>query len=135
MQAAHMDLAIEPQKMYDSEINVEMGWVWDGGIDVRLGDKINGYLAEETVKSASDIIAWLQEAIAHFYPQSTYAASLDDEIRRRAARRVFYSPRSGARALCPHCGAPHASPGLDELIVFTCPRCGNFVKVEPPKIQ
>src|SRR5690348_17259774 len=130
-----MDLTAELQKIYDSEINIEIGWVWDGGIDVRLGDKINGYLAEENVKSVSDIIPWLQEAIAHFYPKSGYAASLDAELRTLAAQRVFCPPRSGAMATCPHCGAPHTSPGLDELIAFTCPRCGNFVEVEPPQIQ
>ena len=130
-----MDLAVELQKIYDSEINVEIGWVWDGGIEVRLGDRINGFLAEENVKSSSDIIPWLQEAIAHFYPQSQYANSLDADIRTRAAQRIFCPPRTGAMAICPHCGAPHASPGLDELIAFACPRCGNFVEVEPPKIQ
>jgi hypothetical protein len=30
-----MDLATELQKIYDSEINIEIGWFWDGGIDVR----------------------------------------------------------------------------------------------------
>ena len=131
-----MDLALELQKIYDSEINIEIGWVWDGGIDVRLGDRMNGYLAEENMKAVSDIIPWLREAIAHFYPQSGYATSLDAEIRTRAARRVFCPPRSGATSICPHCGAPHASPpGLDELIAFHCPRCGNFVEIEPPKLQ
>ena len=43
------DLAIELQRIYDSEINVRIGWLWDGGIEVRLGDDMNGYLAEETV--------------------------------------------------------------------------------------
>jgi hypothetical protein len=75
-----MDLAVELQKIYDSEINIEIAWIWDGGIDVRLGDKINGYLAEENLKSVSDIVPWLQEAIAHCYPQSEYAASLDGEV-------------------------------------------------------
>ena len=31
-----MDLAIELQKIYDREINIEIGWFWDGGIEVRL---------------------------------------------------------------------------------------------------
>jgi hypothetical protein len=35
-------MATELQKIYVSEINVEIGWFWDGGIDVRLGDKMNG---------------------------------------------------------------------------------------------
>lgn len=130
-----MDLAAELQIIYNSEINIEIGWVWDGGIEVRLGDKINGFLAEENVNSVSAIVPWLQEAIAHFYPHSQCAASLDAEVRERAALQVFSPPRTGARALCPHWGAPQASPGLDELIAFTCPRCGNFVKVEPRKVQ
>src|SRR5437764_1453479 len=51
-----MELAIELQKIYDSEINMEIGWLWDGGIDVRLGDKMNGYLTEQNVSSVSEIL-------------------------------------------------------------------------------
>ena len=68
------DLAIELQRIYNSEINVRISWLWDGGIDVRLGDEMNGYLAEENVSNVDEILPWLQEAIAHFYPDSTYAA-------------------------------------------------------------
>jgi DNA-directed RNA polymerase subunit RPC12/RpoP len=130
-----MDFADELQKIYDSEINVEISWLWDGGIDVRLGDKMNGYEAEENVRSVADIIPWLQEAIAHFYPQSGYADSLDAELRERAARRLFRPPRIGAQVRCPHCGAPHAAPEFDELLAFVCLHCGNSVEVERPKIQ
>ena len=80
-----MDLATELQRIYDSEINVRISWFWDAGSEIQLGDEMNGFLAEETVKSASDILPWLQEAIAHFYPNSTYAASLDPDLRARAA--------------------------------------------------
>jgi hypothetical protein len=65
-----MDLTAELQRIYDSEINVEIGWLWDGGTDVRLGDQMNGFLVEENVSSIADIVPWLQEAIAHFYPVS-----------------------------------------------------------------
>jgi hypothetical protein len=49
------DLAVELQKIYDSEINVRIGWFWDGGIEIRLGDDMNGYLAEafESLTTAS----------------------------------------------------------------------------------
>ena len=57
-----MDLAIELQKIYASEINVRISWVWDGGIEVRLGDEINGFLAEESLRSTAEIVPWLQEA-------------------------------------------------------------------------
>jgi hypothetical protein len=92
-----LDLAVELQKIYDSEINVRISWLWDGGIEVHLGDEMNGYVAEETVPDASELAPWLQEAIAHFYPTSTYAASLSPEVRERAAVRRFLPPQIGAR--------------------------------------
>jgi hypothetical protein len=65
-----VDLATEPQKIYDSKINVRTSWLWDGAIDLRLGDDMNGYLAEETVRTVAEIIPWPQETIAHFFPDS-----------------------------------------------------------------
>ena len=129
-------LAQELQRIYESEINVRIGWLWDGGIDVRLGDEVNGFLAEENVPSITEIVPWLQEAIAHFYPDSTYATSLDQQIRERAARRLFRPPIAGAQVRCPDCGAPHAAPpGMEELIAFTCLHCGKGVKLPPPSVS
>ena len=130
------ELAVELQKIYDSEINVRISWLWDGGIDLWLGDDIGGYEAAENVPSVADVIPWLQEAIAHFYPTSTYAQSLGKEVIERAAERIFAPPQAGTRVNCPHCGAPHASPaGMTELIAFVCPHCGQGVEVPPPKLQ
>jgi hypothetical protein len=81
---------IELQRIYDSEINVRISWTWDSGIEVRLGDEMNGFLAAETVASTADILPWLQHAITHFYPTSPYAKSLSPEIRERAGRRLFH---------------------------------------------
>jgi hypothetical protein len=50
---AHIDLAFELQRIYDSEINIRIDWLWDGGIDVYLGDVANGYVAYENVQSAA----------------------------------------------------------------------------------
>jgi hypothetical protein len=131
-----VDLADELQKIYDSEINVRIGWFWGCGIEVRLGDEMNGFVAAETVPSVSDIISWLQEAIAHFYPESTYAASLEPDLRVRAAIRLFLPPKIGAQVICPDCGGPNASlSGMDELFVFVGSHCGASVDVTPPKIQ
>jgi len=85
--------------------------------------------------SIDEIVPWLQEAIAHFYPNSEYAASLDPEVEERAVHRLFLTPKTGASAICPHCGAPHAVPCLDELIALVCPQCGQPVKVEAPKVK
>jgi hypothetical protein len=122
-------------EIYDSEINIEIGWFWDGGIDVRLGDKMNGYLAEENVSSVAEVLPWLQEAIAHFFPSSEYAQSLDAEVRERATRRIFSPPRIGAQVICPHCGAHNAGPGMDKVFIFYCARCGNSVAVDEPKVN
>jgi hypothetical protein len=42
-----LDLAAELQRIYDSEINVRFSWLWDCGFDVRLGNEVNGFVAEE----------------------------------------------------------------------------------------
>jgi hypothetical protein len=129
-------LALELQKIYDSEINIRISWFWDCGIEVRLGDEMNGYVAEETVATVADVLPWFQEAIAHFFPTSTYAASLDPEIRERAATRLFQPPRVGTSVTCPHCGAPNAAAaGFEEHFAFICSHCGNSVEVQPPKVQ
>ena len=126
----------ELQRIYDSEINVRIGWLWDGGVDVRLGDEVNGFLAEENVPSITEIVPWLQEAIAHFYPDSTYATSLDPQIREQAARRLFRPPTAGAQVRCPHCGAPNAAPGgMEGLIAFICLHCGQGVELPPPSVS
>jgi hypothetical protein len=52
-----MDLVAERQKIYDSEINVRISWLWDGGIQVRLGDEVNGFVAEETFALVAGIVA------------------------------------------------------------------------------
>jgi hypothetical protein len=130
------DLAVELQKIYDSEINLRISWFWDGGIEIRQGDDLNGYLAEETVRKVAEIVPWLQEAIAHFYPSSSYAHSLSPEVTEHAKQRLFQPPKVGAEVICPHCGAPHAAPpGMDELFFFVCHHCGNSVEVPRPIVQ
>ena len=136
MPADGEDLAQDLQKIYDIEINISVRWFWDCGITLRLGDEMNGFLAEETVQSAADILPWLQEAIAHFFPTSTYARSLPVEVQDRATHRLFQPPRIGASVTCPHCGAPNAAATfMDDLYIFVCAHCGSSVEVKPPKVQ
>jgi hypothetical protein len=49
-----MDLAAELQRIYDSEINAEITWFWDGGFTVRLGDKMNEHLVCCETQSGPD---------------------------------------------------------------------------------
>jgi hypothetical protein len=99
-----------------------------------VGDEMNGFVAEDNVDSVTGLVPWLQTAIARFYPDSTYAASLPLEIKESAKTLLFHPPQIGARVQCPHCGAQHATR-MDEVHAFVCAHCGNSVTVDPPKIQ
>lgn len=58
----------ELQKIYDSEIHVSIGWVWDGGIDMSIGnDDVSG-----NVQTVAEVLPWLQQAIAKHFPESKY---------------------------------------------------------------
>jgi hypothetical protein len=58
----------ELQKIYDSEIHVDIGWIWHGGIDVSVG---NGEFTGN-VQTVAEVLPWLQEAIAKHFPESKY---------------------------------------------------------------
>jgi len=34
------------KRIYDSEINISVAWMWDSGIVLRLGDEVGGFIAE-----------------------------------------------------------------------------------------
>ncbi len=74
----------ELQRIYDSEINVSISWLWDGGIDVKLGDEMNGYDAEASLLTVPEILPWLQVQIRKHYPTSKYnldrLKSLPDKV-------------------------------------------------------
>ena len=123
----------ELQRIYDSEINVRISWLWDGGIDVRLGDEMNGYLAEENVSSTGDIVPWLQSR-SRLLPSFHVRENLGPQTRERATRRLFRPPISGAQVRCPDCGAPHAAPpGMEAVFAFVCAHCGKGVELPQPK--
>jgi hypothetical protein len=120
------DLATELQRIYDSEINIRIGWFRDGGSDLRLGDATNGYLAEETLPSTDEILHWLQEAIAHFYPNSEYASSLSSEVRQRAAQRLFRPRNTECSSLSALWGTARASAGDDRAVRIRVPSLRRF---------
>jgi hypothetical protein len=89
---------------------------------VRLGDEVNGFVAEETFVVAAGILPWLEQAIAHFYPDSDYARSLNDEVRTLSVQRLFHPPATGAQVRCPRCGAPRAAPtSMEERLRLSVP--------------
>jgi hypothetical protein len=61
------------QRLYDSEINFEVSCFFDGGFNVRLGDEINGFAAQDQLDSWDQVDIWLHHAALKFYPNSGYA--------------------------------------------------------------
>lgn len=88
-----MNLARVMQRLYDSEINVSISSMWDGGWDVKLGDEMNGFVAEASFHPSNgtspdtfdharswltleDAAVWLDRAARDHYPESKYAKRL-----------------------------------------------------------
>jgi hypothetical protein len=73
------------QKIYDSEIHLSIGWMWDGGIDYTIGKDLN-YLSDSQVKSTGsgsidDAVNTIADDVAKEYPDSVFAkwwSSKDD---------------------------------------------------------
>jgi hypothetical protein len=116
----------ELQKIYNSEINVEISWFWDSGVAIKLGDPMNGYVAQTEVKTMADVIPWLQRAIATHCPDSTYIKNMGDSAPAPLAE-------TGAVAFCAHrcpvCGEVNSFPGWSEMFAFICTFCGEPVEV------
>ena len=68
-----MNLEEVLQDLYDSEINVVISWLWDGGIDIGLGDELNGYVADGQVRTVAEAAAWFREQACKHYPDSGFA--------------------------------------------------------------
>jgi hypothetical protein len=54
-----MDIETVMKRLYESEINCSIGSFWDNGWDVKLGDEMNGFVAEgnfHTLDEAADFL-------------------------------------------------------------------------------
>jgi hypothetical protein len=49
------------QRLYDSEINFEVSSFYDAGFDVRLGDHLNGFIAQGEVATWTEAETWLRD--------------------------------------------------------------------------
>lgn len=75
------------QELYKSEINVKIGWFWDGGIEVHIGNGIydvydqetetktnhDAWLAATNVKTIEEANDWLKKKAIELYPDSDFA--------------------------------------------------------------
>jgi hypothetical protein len=71
-QTAAGKLQVELQKIYNSEINIEISWTGEGPVAVKLGNEFYGFDAEGAVSKISDVLLWLQKAIHQHHPESKY---------------------------------------------------------------
>jgi len=73
-----MELGKVIDALYDSEINCSVSTFWDGGFTVKLGDEMNGFLAERDCKTSHEAAEYLDQAAREHYPESSYALGKDE---------------------------------------------------------
>lgn len=59
--------------LYFSEINFSLSCFYDGGFDVKLGDSMNGFKAEDNFDKLDQAAEWLHRKACEFYPNSYFA--------------------------------------------------------------
>ena len=59
----------ELQKLYDAEINFSISTFWDAGFTAKIGDEINGFVAQANFDTAEEAIAWVIEKAKELYPE------------------------------------------------------------------
>ncbi|WP_353646234.1 hypothetical protein [Mesorhizobium sp. WSM2239] len=75
------------QDLYHSEINVSVSWFWDGGIEVKLGDPLNGFVAEDRVQYWGQVEPWLRDRAIEHFPDSLFARMYRDKLSVRLIHR------------------------------------------------
>jgi hypothetical protein len=68
------------QDLYHSEINVSVTSFWDAGFDVKLGDKLNGFVAEANFKYWGQVEPWLRDKAIEHFPDSLFAQMYRDGL-------------------------------------------------------
>jgi hypothetical protein len=68
-----MDLSAVLTDLYDGELNCSISCISDSGWDVKLGDELNGFVAEGNVKTPEEIAEFLHAAALTHFPTSAYA--------------------------------------------------------------
>jgi hypothetical protein len=61
------------KKLYESEINLHLSWFWDSGYDVKIGDEMNGYVAEFNTHSIDEVENWVVSNVIKAFPKSKFA--------------------------------------------------------------
>jgi hypothetical protein len=81
-----MELGTVIDALYESEINCSIASAWDNGFTVKLGDEMNGFVAEKDCRTSSEAAMFLDDAAHQHYPDSTHALGRDEWERRHVTR-------------------------------------------------
>jgi hypothetical protein len=68
-----MELGAIIDALYESELNCEVSTFWDGGFTLKLGDEMNGFVAEGHCKTSLEAAQFLDKAAREHFPESAYA--------------------------------------------------------------
>lgn len=71
--------------LYDSEINFSIETLWHG-MEVKLGDTMNGFFAETSVLEFAEAEEWLTKQAIRHYPESVFALMYRDRLTREEAK-------------------------------------------------
>jgi len=61
--------------LYESEINILIDWMWDSGIQVKIGDRMNGFVAVEIfdIDDFDKIENWIEVNVKKHFPNSKFS--------------------------------------------------------------
>lgn len=82
-----MELGAIIEALYESEINCSVTTFWDAGITVKLGDEMNGFMAEGYCKTSQEAAEFLDKATRKHCPDSEYVLGKEEWERRNPLRK------------------------------------------------
>lgn len=82
-----MDIEITMKRLYESEINCSISSFWDNGWDVKLGDEMNGFVAEGNFRTLDEAAEFLDRQARKHFAGSVYALGIVEHAKREAVRR------------------------------------------------
>ena len=81
-----MDIEIVMKKLYESEINCSISSFWDNGWAVKLGDEMNGFVAEGNFRTLTESATFLDQQARRYFAESVYALGPIEYERLQEAR-------------------------------------------------
>jgi len=65
--------------LYESEINLQFGWFWDSGFEIKIGNELSGYIAEFSSHDLDECEKWIEDKVKELYPDSKFIKTYKGE--------------------------------------------------------